>query len=548
MKEHKFTKRFAAHAMVFNCSEDMLLRMINNCGSFVEKIYIAYSEYPWIHNPEARNRYKNNTDLNTLKKSAYYYKIEFIFGEWNTDMEERATCLAKAKNDGFDYLIIQDADEFYSFEDLEKNLIEIEKNPDYDIYETPWMCFWKSTDYVLTNRKNSPIVGFPEFAVNCKSGVASVRTRTVQDSVYRLSGLCYHLSYVLSDEDVYSKIKTWGHTAQFNNEKWYKEKWLQWNLYTRNLHPVSPREWKIATKFDGQLPEVLIDFKSPQVTMFNNSLFDKIKKRLFDEFYSYNFKRIALGIGKKFGISKEKVKIIYYKLRATYLFPIYQFRRFRSMFTWRSKASKLKNSTRGLQLHLGCGGNKLEGFLNCEFRATEAADLVMDCGKLSRFKDNSVSTVFSHAFFEHLYRKQQVPLLKDCFRILKDNGSVVFLGLSDFEVYAQAYIDKNPGIASEVFDLFDLYRHSHGDPEMGIGYWLEQLHKSLFDKQYVEDLLRKSGFEHFKIFNYAYPGEQIPLSLGFVATKDKKEEPEIINILAPFKNNIKNLDQITFYN
>jgi len=188
------------------------------------------------------------------------------------------------------------------------------------------------------------------------------------------------------------------------------------------LHPVSPREWKKAVKFEGHLPEVLSDFKSSQFTMFNSNLVEKIKKRFFDEIYSYDLKRMVFGLGKKMGISKEKIKIIYYKLKSIYLFPLYKLRHIKSLTTWRFKASKLKSSPKGLQLHLGCGEKRMGGMLNCEFRATKAADVVMDCGKLSRFKDNSVTTIFSHAFFEHLYKKQQIPLLKDCFRILKLYG------------------------------------------------------------------------------------------------------------------------------
>jgi hypothetical protein len=53
-----------------------------------------------------------------------------------------------------------------------------------------------------------------------------------------------------------------------------------------------------------------------------------------------------------------------------------------------------------------------------------------------------------------------------------------------------------------------------------VGWYLEQLHKSLFDAKEVEMLLRQSGFEHFRI-QYAYPGDShpVPVNLGFVATK-----------------------------
>jgi hypothetical protein len=161
----------------------------------------------------------------------------------------------------------------------------------------------------------------------------------------------------------------------------------------------------------------------------------------------------------------------------------------------------------------------------------------MDCSDLSRFDDKSVSLIYSYAFFEHLYRDQQLPLLNDCHRILHDDGVLVFLGIPDFEVVAKSYLDGVPGIPGygDEFDLYQVYRCTHGDPESFRGYWLEQLHKSLFDKKYVASLLSESNFKYISIFNYAYPGEDIPLNLGFVAWK-KNRSKSLDEVMQPFRD------------
>ncbi|OGI08685.1 MAG: hypothetical protein A2Y40_05260 [Candidatus Margulisbacteria bacterium GWF2_35_9] len=217
--------------------------------------------------------------------------------------------------------------------------------------------------------------------------------------------------------------------------------------------------------------------------------------------------------------------------------------------TWKRKASELAKSQSGLQLHLGCGDKHFNGMLNCEFRATKAADMIMDCGNLHRFKDDSVQVIFSHAFFEHLYKQQQIILLRDCFRVLVSDGMVVFIGIPDFEVIADAYLKKLKGVKGPVFDLENVYRYSHGNPEMAYDFWLEQLHKSLFDKVYLWKLLKQAGLKNPVMFNYAYPGEDIPLNLGFIATKDSKElsDKEIKTILEPYKGSIKNMDELLIY-
>lgn len=218
-----------------------------------------------------------------------------------------------------------------------------------------------------------------------------------------------------------------------------------------------------------------------------------------------------------------------------------RYHRVRAGLTWRRRAGKLAASSGGLMLHLGCGDRSYPGMLNCEFRATKAADAVFDCSRLDRFADASVRQIFSHAFFEHLYRRQQSPFLQECFRVLRPDGTLVFLGIPDFEVIARHYLAKGAGLPSvgERFDLYHVYRYTHGDPEIACDYWLEQLHKSLFDKEYLAGLLEGAGFASFLLFNYCYPGEEIPLNLGFVASKlPSPLEERVEELLSPFRDNM----------
>ena len=63
-------------------------------------------------------------DLDLLKQSKYYNKITIIEGEWEYDEDQRNACLDKAQNDGIDYLINHDADEFYFHKDFKKMIAE----------------------------------------------------------------------------------------------------------------------------------------------------------------------------------------------------------------------------------------------------------------------------------------------------------------------------------------------------------------------------------------------------------------------------------------
>lgn len=183
--------------------------------------------------------------------------------------------------------------------------------------------------------------------------------------------------------------------------------------------------------------------------------------------------------------------------------------------------SLLKTKT---SLHIGCGDIRIKNCLNLDYRATRATDLVCDCSNLSLFKDKTFASVYSHAFFEHLYREQRIPLLLEVKRVLIDKGFVLFLGMPDFERAAIAYLSKEKGLFSNVFDIYEVYRYTHGDPERYPSWWLQQLHKSLFDSTELSKLLTRAGFKHFIIFRYCFRSEHLPVSLGFYATISEEKK------------------------
>jgi len=237
------------------------------------------------------------------------------------------------------------------------------------------------------------------------------------------------------------------------------------------------------------------------------------------------------GLRKKLSRFKKFVLNSYYFIRCS----------FNKFFLLKKLAYKYN------KLHLGCGDIKLKDAINLDFRATSTTDIVHNCTNLSVFPPNSFSLIYAHAFFEHLYRNDRVKCLKSAYRVLKNDGFVIFAGIPDFERIAQAYLRKEPGIVSKTFDLFNVYRYTHGDPEQYPDWWLAQLHKSLFDTDELKKLLTWSGFKNFCIFRYRFAREKIPLSLGFAAFKRKPDKKINLfwlkNLLSQFptKINLKSL-------
>ena len=250
--------KIASHVLLFN-QQKWILKNIENSAPYVDKIYVSYSKHPWNYNKKDRDKFINTADLSILKESKYFDKIEIIEGKWDLDEDQRNACLDKAKADGFDYLITHDADEFYTDSDFSKMIQTVKENPDHDYYVCDWITFWKDINHVICNQNMDIKIGEPEIVVNLNRNNRFTRCRipSGKDRFKIKDILCYHTSYVLTDGECWSKINTWGHAHQFDTKKWYDTKWLNWNENIENLHPISPKAWKKAIKFNGDLPKEL---------------------------------------------------------------------------------------------------------------------------------------------------------------------------------------------------------------------------------------------------------------------------------------------------
>jgi predicted SAM-dependent methyltransferase len=176
------------------------------------------------------------------------------------------------------------------------------------------------------------------------------------------------------------------------------------------------------------------------------------------------------------------------------------------------------------RVHVGCNDIRIPGFVNVDVRRTAATDVVHDCKDVSIFPNESLSFVFSNAFFEHLYLSDRVPFLKDLRRALRTGGMIAFSGLPDFEGVARAYIERRtPGNVSPEFDLYEAYRYTHGAPEGRPSWWLAQLHKGLLDSPTINALLDEAGFATRIVFRYKWGKEPNAVTIGFVAYKQAVE-------------------------
>ena len=200
--------------------------------------------------------------------------------------------------------------------------------------------------------------------------------------------------------------------------------------------------------------------------------------------------------------------------------------------------------------NLGCGNRRLEGWINVDIQATDATDLVTDLTAVD-LPVGSAGGFFSNAFFEHLPRGQRVPHLQSLRRALAPSGFACYLGLPDFRLIAELYLNRGPGTAGPVFDLYHAYRYTHGDPELVAPHaYFEQLHKSLFDTEELGQLLTDAAFPSYAVFNYVYPGDSVAVCLGFYATASRQPagtlEDDARKLLAEFDGELLSATSVVF--
>ncbi|MBP2655656.1 MAG: hypothetical protein H6Q73_3225 [Firmicutes bacterium] len=208
--------------------------------------------------------------------------------------------------------------------------------------------------------------------------------------------------------------------------------------------------------------------------------------------------------------------------------------------SWEGEAMNLAEME-NVKIHVGCGGAKINGFINIDVRQTVATDLVLDLNLPIPFK--SIECAFSNAFFEHLYRDKRVTHLTDLYNKLTTTGFICYIGIPYFKNVARFYLENMPGTAGPVFDLYNVYRYTHGGDTEDVLFdnYHAQLHKSLFDEQELMQLLSKAGFTNYVIFCYGFPGDyvELPVTMGFFAMKQQDHQDFTRQVC---RNFLKNFD------
>jgi predicted SAM-dependent methyltransferase len=76
------------------------------------------------------------------------------------------------------------------------------------------------------------------------------------------------------------------------------------------------------------------------------------------------------------------------------------------------------------KLHIGCGSNVLDTWLNSDFSPQTPGIVHLDATQRFPFEDCQFDFVFSEHMIEHISFSQGLVMLSECYRVLKERGKI----------------------------------------------------------------------------------------------------------------------------
>lgn len=172
----------------------------------------------------------------------------------------------------------------------------------------------------------------------------------------------------------------------------------------------------------------------------------------------------------------------------------------------------IRPDARGLKLHLGCGPNRLPGWLNID---AHPAELALDLRWQLPFATASAELVFMSHVFEHLYYPEEASaVLAEIHRVLIDGGRLRLI-VPDIELCINAYVERNEAFFSRrrhtwkwwspaATRLEDFLSYAGAGPRAS--HFLEG-HKFGYDFETLEHALLQAGFS--TVLRSTYMGSDV---------------------------------------
>ncbi len=244
---------FAAVYCVYD-DTTWLKESLESIYSECDAVYFLTGERPWYGEPS-----DNSGTLESIKRFPDPEdKINTVTGSWTNETDQRNAGLDILQKAGVTYCFVIDSDEVYDPAELHRMKEMVAGHPEVDCWHMTWDTYWKSYRYRIDPREPFKPVVFVRVG-----GDRFVQNRAVGGKNHSLIppeiGVCHHLSYARSDEEVLRKITTFSHAHEVR-PGWFENVWKKWDSdhSLTDLHPTHPSSYQRAVEQPySALPPVL---------------------------------------------------------------------------------------------------------------------------------------------------------------------------------------------------------------------------------------------------------------------------------------------------
>jgi hypothetical protein len=222
-----------------------------------DRILCMWSDIPWLkYNSVARDSFggDDGTREVVLRHASENPRILPVEGRWDCEESMRTDALNILKREGMDYTYVLDADEIYpdgALDSIKKWVVE---HREHSRFQCRYRNLFKRMDYEIVADDLWHNVCYRNRDIE-----AFERGRTIEIPYERMPEdfFFWHFGWILSDERVYEKVKTYGHSHELPDD-WYREKWLNWTPETTDLCARNKWEWRTTKYVDPkELPSVI---------------------------------------------------------------------------------------------------------------------------------------------------------------------------------------------------------------------------------------------------------------------------------------------------
>jgi len=153
------------------------------------------------------------------------------------------------------------------------------------------------------------------------------------------------------------------------------------------------------------------------------------------------------------------------------------------------------------KLHLGCGHNILEGWVNTDSCPVSSDVLSLDVSKPFPLDDNQFDCVFSEHMIEHLSYVEGLSVLKESYRVLK-KGGIIRVSTPDIEFLINLYNGHKTELQKRYIkwatDTFISNAPSYSDTYVINNFVRDWGHLFIYDKKILCDSLERAGFKSIR--------------------------------------------------